>query len=195
MMKQSRIADTTDDLANKIALNARYYLKPNRVSDVLITDEVAKVIYQESRVCLTQLSPEEVAIQLTLDDFGVFRSIEAAEFVDKVFGLTPPAPASCQRRRRDSGDHEKNTEEAGAEEEQGGGDSSTSRVGFATGCGNLDAFADLVNKEAYWVPSEICSETSLPKRVDLLKRFIKVGSSFMTASFVVVVHLNAGRPG
>lgn len=55
-MKQSRIADNTDDLANRIALNSRYYLKPNRVSDVLITDEVAKVIYQESRVSLTQVA-------------------------------------------------------------------------------------------------------------------------------------------
>lgn len=55
IMKQSRIAENTDDLANRIALNARYYLKPNRVSDVLITDEVAKVIYLESRVSLTQV--------------------------------------------------------------------------------------------------------------------------------------------
>lgn len=55
IMKQSRIADSTDDLANRIALNSRYYLKPNRVSDVLITDEVAKVIFQESKVSLTQV--------------------------------------------------------------------------------------------------------------------------------------------
>lgn len=57
IMKQSRIADNMDDLANRIALNSRYYLKPNRVPDVLITDEVAKVIYQESKVSLTQVGP------------------------------------------------------------------------------------------------------------------------------------------
>lgn len=56
IMKQSRIADTMDDLANRISLNSRYYLKPNRVPDVLITDEVAKVIYQESKVSLTQVN-------------------------------------------------------------------------------------------------------------------------------------------
>ncbi|KAM7533597.1 hypothetical protein Aperf_G00000120978 [Anoplocephala perfoliata] len=170
IMKQSRIADNTDDLANRIALNSRYYLKPNRVSDVLITDEVAKVIYQESKVSLTQLSPEEVAIQLTLDDFSVFRSIESAEFVDKVFGLTSPASAQggptqggSNTTMTNNGDNNNGTES-----------SSEGRKGFATGCANLDAFADLVNKEAYWVPSEICAETSLPKRVDMLKRFIKI---------------------
>ncbi len=56
IIKQSRIADTTDDLANRISLNARYYLKHNRKSDALITDEVAKVIYQESRISLAQVS-------------------------------------------------------------------------------------------------------------------------------------------
>nr|CDS26059.2 rap guanine nucleotide exchange factor 6 [Hymenolepis microstoma] len=167
IMKQSRIADSMDDLANRIALNSRYYLKPNRVSDVLITDEVAKVIYQESKVSLTQLSPEEVAIQLTLDDFSVFRSIESAEFVDKVFGLT----SSTQ----DNPDVGSNTTATNTSTENIGVESYTeTRKGFPTGCANLDAFADLVNKEAYWVPSEICAETNLQKRVDMLKRFIKI---------------------
>ncbi|KAM3181295.1 hypothetical protein ACTXT7_014647 [Hymenolepis weldensis] len=178
IMKQSRIADNMDDLANRIALNSRYYLKPNRVPDVLITDEVAKVIYQESKVSLTQglgitslcflqLSPEEVAIQLTLDDFSVFRSIESAEFVDKVFGLI----SSTQ----DNPDAVSNVTSTNSNGENNGAESSTgSRKGFPTGCANLDAFADLVNKEAYWVPSEICAETNLQKRVDMLKRFIKI---------------------
>ncbi len=112
----------------------------------------------------TQLSPEELATQLTLDDYSVFRSIEAAEYVDKVFGLTTsttPQEASTTAPDVSSG---------------------SSRKGFATGCTNLDAFADLVNKEAYWVPSELCAETNLTKRVDMLKRFIKV-SSFLRGPF------------
>lgn len=75
--------------------------------------------------------------------------------------MTPPPP-SPTNGTNDNGDHE-------ITEEQTDGN-----AGFATGCANLDAFADLVNKEAYWVPSEICNETNLAKRVDLLKRFIKV---------------------
>ncbi|VDN96557.1 unnamed protein product, partial [Rodentolepis nana] len=167
IMKQSRIADSMDDLANRIALNSRYYLKQNRVHDVLITDEVAKVIYNESKVSLTQLSPEEVAIQLTLDDFSVFRSIESAEFVDKVFGLT-----SSTQDNPDVGSNATATNSS--TENIAGEPSIETRKGFPTGCANLDAFADLVNKEAYWVPSEICAETNLQKRVDMLKRFIKI---------------------
>ncbi len=115
----------------------------------------------------TQLSPEELATQLTLDDYSVFRSIEAAEYVDKVFGLTTSTTPQ-----------EASTTTAPSDVSSGSG----SRKGFATGCTNLDAFADLVNKEAYWVPSELCAETNLTKRVDMLKRFIKV-SSFPNGPF------------
>lgn len=115
-----------------------------------------------------QLSPEEVAIQLTLDDFSIFRSIETAEFVDKVFGLTPPTST------QGGPDDGNNATMINSGDSNGTESSNEGRMGFATGCANLDAFADLVNKEAYWVPSEICAETSLPKRVDMLKRFIKV---------------------
>ncbi len=105
---------------------------------------------------------------MTLDDYSVFRSIEAAEYVDKVFGLT-------------STTQETSTTTTAPSDASNSG-SGSSRKGFATGCTNLDAFADLVNKEAYWVPSELCAETNLTKRVDMLKRFIKV-SSFPNGPF------------
>lgn len=102
-----------------------------------------------------------------MDDFSIFRSIEAAEFVDKVFGLISSASSAP-----DGGGCSSNNENV---DSLGGG-------GFATGCANLDTFTDLVNKEAYWVPSELCAETSLPKRVDILKRFIKVSKSAFISS-------------
>lgn len=123
-----------------------------------------------------------MAIQLTLDDFSVFRSIESAEFVDKVFGLI-----SANQETAEIG----NGNGAGATtatNSNGDGNateppSEGSRKGFPTGCVNLDAFADLVNKEAYWVPSEICAETNLQKRVDMLKRFIKVRAWYIKYGF------------
>ncbi|OON17471.1 RasGEF domain protein, partial [Opisthorchis viverrini] len=47
-------------------------------------------------------------------------------------------------------------------------------MGYATGHGNLDRFTELVNREAYWAPTEICMESNLNRRVDLIKRFIKL---------------------
>lgn len=87
--------------------------------------------------------------------------------MDKVFGLissTQDNPDAVSNVTATNSNGENNEGESSAE----------SRKGFPTGCANLDAFADLVNKEAYWVPSEICAETNLQKRVDMLKRFIKV---------------------
>ncbi|GFR59964.1 Rap guanine nucleotide exchange factor [Elysia marginata] len=42
------------------------------------------------------------------------------------------------------------------------------------GCHQLKKFAELVNKEMFWVVTEICSETNLVKRTKLLKHFIKI---------------------
>ncbi|XP_041363202.1 rap guanine nucleotide exchange factor 6-like isoform X3 [Gigantopelta aegis] len=42
------------------------------------------------------------------------------------------------------------------------------------GCPNQKKFAELVNREMFWVVTEICSETSLVKRSKLLKHFIKI---------------------
>ncbi|KAF6778474.1 hypothetical protein AHF37_01868, partial [Paragonimus kellicotti] len=45
---------------------------------------------------------------------------------------------------------------------------------YATGHENLDRFTELVNREAYWAPTEICAEPNLNRRMELLKRFIKL---------------------
>lgn len=49
--------------------------------------------------------------------------------------------------------------------------------GYALGHANLDRFTHLVNCEAHWVPTEVCNESNTARRVDLLKRFIKVSPS------------------
>ncbi|KAL4239412.1 hypothetical protein ACF0H5_000227 [Mactra antiquata] len=42
------------------------------------------------------------------------------------------------------------------------------------GCPNLKKFEELVNKEMFWVVTEICSESNLVKRMKILKHFIKI---------------------
>ncbi|CAH8642835.1 unnamed protein product [Dicrocoelium dendriticum] len=141
LVKQSRLANSVDDLAGRMTLNARYYLKHIRSHEPLIADDLAKSILAESRVTFLQLSPEDLAVRLTLDDYEVFRAVQSTEYIDEVFGLSTDMPCP---------------------------------VGFPTGRSNLDRFTELVNREAYWVPTEICSEPNLSRRVDMLKRFIKL---------------------
>lgn len=42
------------------------------------------------------------------------------------------------------------------------------------GTPNLSQFAQLVNRETFWVVTEVVKETSINKRVNIIKRFIKV---------------------
>ncbi len=92
--------------------------------------------------------------------------------MDKIFGLVPPSigaatPASGYCSESEGG----TSSQTDAASKETGPVSAAN--GFATGFENLERFAELVNREAYWVPSEICAEQNLSKRVDTLKRFIK----------------------
>lgn len=50
-------------------------------------DELAADLIRESQVHFLQLNAVEVAVQLTLQDFSIFRQIEATEYVDDLFQL------------------------------------------------------------------------------------------------------------
>ena len=65
----------------------RYYLKNNLSSEPLIPDELIGQLLAESKISLVQLEPREVAWQLTLNDYKVFREIEPTEYVDDLYGL------------------------------------------------------------------------------------------------------------
>lgn len=73
MIKQRRLPDQLQNLAERIGLSSRYYLKTNGVSETLVADEQAPELIRESMVHFLQLNAVEVAIQLTLQDFSIFR--------------------------------------------------------------------------------------------------------------------------
>merc|ERR1719295_2209760 len=123
----------TTNLAERIGLASRYYIKNVMSSEQLIPEDVAAELAKESKVDLIQLNPLEVAIQLMVEDFTIFSQIETTEYIDKVFELK-------------------------------------SRFGIP----NLTKFEDLVNKETKWVITEILSETSVSRRVKVIKQFIKI---------------------
>ncbi|KAI4904717.1 hypothetical protein NFI96_023993 [Prochilodus magdalenae] len=89
VIKQRRLPDQLSKLADRIQLNGRYYLKNNMETETLCSDDDAQELLRESQISLLQLSTVEVAAQLSMRDFGIFRNIESTEYVDDLFKLDP----------------------------------------------------------------------------------------------------------
>lgn len=85
--KQRRLPDDMCNLAERIGLNSRFYLKNNNRSENLIPDELAPEILKEAKISLQNLNALFVATQLTLQDFAAFSAIEPTEYVDNLFQL------------------------------------------------------------------------------------------------------------
>uniref|UniRef100_A0A3B3TEL3 Rap guanine nucleotide exchange factor 6-like n=1 Tax=Paramormyrops kingsleyae TaxID=1676925 RepID=A0A3B3TEL3_9TELE len=91
VIKQRRLPDQLSKLADRIQLNGRYYLKNNTETETLCSHDDAQELLKESQVNLLQLNTMEVAAQLSVRDFELFRSIESTEYVDDLFKLEPAA--------------------------------------------------------------------------------------------------------
>lgn len=87
VIKQRRLPPQLENLAERIALNSRYYLKNNNRSEPLVPDELAAELLKEAQTHLLSLNAQVVAAQLTLQDFSVFSAIEPTEYVDNLFKL------------------------------------------------------------------------------------------------------------
>jgi Rap guanine nucleotide exchange factor 2 len=85
MIKQRRLPDQLQNLAERIGLSSRYYLKTNGITETLVPDEMASDLVRENIVHFLQLNPNEIAIQLTHQDFQIFRQIESTEYIDDLF--------------------------------------------------------------------------------------------------------------
>ncbi|XP_051869215.1 rap guanine nucleotide exchange factor 6 isoform X3 [Pristis pectinata] len=85
VIKQRRLPDQLSKLADRIQLNGRYYLKNNMETETLCSDEDAQELLRESQISLLQLSTIEVATQLSMRDFELFRNIEPTEYIDDLF--------------------------------------------------------------------------------------------------------------
>ncbi|GMT24924.1 hypothetical protein PFISCL1PPCAC_16221, partial [Pristionchus fissidentatus] len=87
VIKQRRLPPQMENLAERIALNGRYYLKNNTRSDTLVPDDLAPELLKEAQSHLLNLNAHVVACQLTLQDFASFSSIQPTEYVDNLFQL------------------------------------------------------------------------------------------------------------
>uniref|UniRef100_A0A8C4QKF3 Rap guanine nucleotide exchange factor 2 n=1 Tax=Eptatretus burgeri TaxID=7764 RepID=A0A8C4QKF3_EPTBU len=88
LIKQSRLPDSMVRLAEKIQLNARYYLKNVRQTETLCSDEDAQELQKEAQTSLLHLSSAELAAQLSVRDFQSFAAIPTTEYVEDVFRLS-----------------------------------------------------------------------------------------------------------
>ncbi|XP_067848699.1 rap guanine nucleotide exchange factor 2 isoform X3 [Heptranchias perlo] len=87
VIKQRRLPDQLSKLADRIQLSGRYYLKNNMETETLCSDEHAQELLRESHIILLQLSTIEVATQLSMRNFELFRNIEPTEYIDDLFKL------------------------------------------------------------------------------------------------------------
>ncbi|XP_076073017.1 rap guanine nucleotide exchange factor 6-like isoform X6 [Mytilus galloprovincialis] len=141
LIKQKRLPEQMCNLPDRQNLNGRrtvpcvlrYYLKNNLNTETLVPDELRSELIREAQISLLQLNTTEVASQLTLEDFKVFKDIEPTEYIDDLFKLN-------------------------------------ARYGTPS----LNKFSELVNREMFWVISEVCGELNLVKRMKLIKHFIKM---------------------
>jgi len=86
-VRQKRLAESTCNLAQRIGLASRYYIKNISNSQQLVPEELSSELQRESVVGLLQLNPVETATQLMVEDFTIFRQIEQTEYVDFLFKL------------------------------------------------------------------------------------------------------------
>ncbi|KAL0607750.1 Rap guanine nucleotide exchange factor 6 [Plecturocebus cupreus] len=101
VIKQRRLPDQFSKLADRIQLNGRYYLKNNMETETLCSDEDAQELVKESQLSMLQLSTIEVATQLSMRDFDLFRNIEPTEYIDDLFKLNSKTGNSHLKRFED----------------------------------------------------------------------------------------------
>ena len=86
-VKQRTLPDQLKNLAERIGLASRYYIKNIHDSEALLPDDCTQELFKESNVAMLQLNPVEVSTQLMVEDFTIFRQIEATEYVEELFEI------------------------------------------------------------------------------------------------------------
>merc|ERR1719245_2008475 len=87
-VKQRTLPDALQNLAERIGLASRYYIKSKNSSESLLPDDNVNDLIKDASVNLLQLNPVEVSTQLMVEDFTIFRQIEATEYVDDLYELS-----------------------------------------------------------------------------------------------------------
>lgn len=87
IIKKESTPTSIKSLIQNIFFPFRYYLKNNMETETLCSDEDAQELLKESQLSMLQLSTIELATQLSMRDFDLFRNIEPTEYIDDLFKL------------------------------------------------------------------------------------------------------------
>lgn len=135
-------------------------------TETLCSDEDAQDLLRESQISLLQLSTMEVAAQLSMRDFELFRNIESTEYgafgvldlclwplqIEVLALLQSWLKNPCCCRYVDD----------------------LFKLDTSIGSRNLKQFEEVINQETFWVASEILREPNALKRMKTIKHFIKI---------------------
>ena len=82
LVKVSRLPEQLCDLAERLPLSGRYYIKSVNESEQLFPDESVPILLQHASVSFLDLSVEQVAIAITKRDFKIFQKIPQAAYIE-----------------------------------------------------------------------------------------------------------------
>ncbi|XP_067932600.1 rap guanine nucleotide exchange factor 2-like isoform X2 [Watersipora subatra] len=86
LVKQKRLPESAPNLADRIGVHSRYYLRNNMSQETLVPDDAAQEMVKETHFTFWSLDPMELAMQLTVNDYKVFQDIEPTEYIDNLIG-------------------------------------------------------------------------------------------------------------
>lgn len=184
-IKQKCLSEQTSRLAERASLCSRLYIKNNLQSSSGPTrldmgdDSLVNEILKENpaNVTLTSLNATLLAVELTLSDFDKFRSIEPQQFVyDTFFNYSERNDRS---KSSNSGGSPVDTLSLRSSSSDGQDVDilqtlNKTRSIPKTWMKEYQEFADISNKEMFWVVCEILNERNIGRRVKIVKQFVRV---------------------
>ncbi|UYV83701.1 RAPGEF2 [Cordylochernes scorpioides] len=87
MLKQRRLPENLSYLSDNLSLSGRYYLKNNSCTRPLVDDKIIIELQAKAQISFFDLEPFDLAIQLTLRDFEIFRQIHPTEYIKDIFQI------------------------------------------------------------------------------------------------------------
>lgn len=191
-IKKKLIPDQAAKLASRSALCSRYYIKNNSAIASsngpskldMETDNLRDDILKESpaNVSLASLNATLLAVELTLADFDKFKTIEPQQFVyDTFFKYTKPVKTNGSGTGSITTNGSQDNASLKSSSSDGHQDTADlvhllnkSRTIPAEWMKEYRDFADVSNREMFWVVCEILNERNLARRVKIIKQFIRV---------------------
>lgn len=185
-IKQKCLSEQTSRLAERASLCSRLYIKNTSQSSLGQTrldmgdDSLVNEILKESppSLTLTSLNATLLAVELTLADFDKFKSIEPQQFVyDTFFDYS-------ESKNKNSKAYPSNgslSDSASLKSSSSDGQETDilhllnkSRSIPKNWMKEYQEFADISNKEMFWVVCEILNEKNIGRRVKIVKQFVRV---------------------